>query len=80
MEEAMPNISSIREHMEVVDEADMHVGTVDRVEGARVKLTRTDPLAEGAHHFVDFGWIDRVDTKVHLNKPNSELLSLWKSK
>ena len=72
-------LTNIREHMEVVDQDDFHVGTVDRVEGSKIKLTRNDPLAEGTHHFVDAGWVERVDSKVHLNKPNSELLSLWKS-
>jgi rRNA processing protein Gar1 len=32
----------IREHMEVVDSTGKHVGTVDKVEGERIKLTRKD--------------------------------------
>ncbi len=74
----MLNPNSIREHMEVLGADGVHVGTVDRVEGARVKLTRTDPIAEGHHHFLDFDEIEKVDSKVNLNKESSELLAEWK--
>jgi hypothetical protein len=41
----------IREHMEVVGSDNGHVGTVDKVEGGRIKLTRKDdPDGTGAHH------------------------------
>ena len=41
----------IREHMEVVGSDDGHVGTVDKIEGDRIKLTkRDDPDGTGAHH------------------------------
>ena len=69
----------IREHMEVVGADGVHVGVVDRVEpGARIKLTRNDPLAEGAHHFIAPDWVERVDEHVHLNKDSTELMALWK--
>jgi uncharacterized protein DUF2171 len=32
----------IREHIEIVDSEGKHVGTVDKVEGERIKLTKTD--------------------------------------
>jgi hypothetical protein len=41
----------IREHMEVVGSDGGHVGTVDKVEGDRIKLTKKDdPDGTGAHH------------------------------
>jgi hypothetical protein len=41
----------IREHMEIVGSDGGHVGTVDKVEGDRIKLTkRDDPDGTGAHH------------------------------
>ncbi|GAA0569614.1 hypothetical protein GCM10009416_05090 [Craurococcus roseus] len=41
----------IREHMEVVGSDGGHVGTVDKVEGSRIKLTKKDdPDGSGAHH------------------------------
>lgn len=43
--------SGIREHMEVVGSDGGHVGTVDKVEGGRIKLTkRDDPDGSGQHH------------------------------
>ena len=41
----------IREHFEVVGSDGGHVGTVDKVEGDRIKLTKKDdPDGSGAHH------------------------------
>lgn len=43
--------AGIREHMEVVGSDRGHVGTVDKVEGDRIKLTkRDDPDGSGQHH------------------------------
>jgi hypothetical protein len=45
------NASSIKEHMQVVGSDGGHVGTVDKVEGDRIKLTkRDDPDGSGQHH------------------------------
>ena len=76
----MPNTQNIREHMEVVGADGVHVGVVDHMDGAnRIKLTKSDPLAEGTHHYVPTDWVDHVDTHVHLNKDSSELLAYWKA-
>ena len=39
----------IKEHMEVIGADGVHVGTVDKVEGGRIKLTKKDRrgLAQG---------------------------------
>jgi len=43
--------NQIREHMEVVGNDGRHVGTVDRVEGDRIKLSKQDdPDGTGQHH------------------------------
>jgi hypothetical protein len=70
--------SDIREHMEVIGSDGVHVGRVDRVEGGRIKLTRSDALAEGAHHHVDMDWVERVDSHVHLNQSSSRVMAQWK--
>lgn len=44
----MTDVSSIREHMEVIGADGVHVGTVDRVEGDHIKLTQKDS-GEGSH-------------------------------
>lgn len=41
----------IREHMEVVGSDGQQVGTVDEVEGDRIKLTKKDS-GDGQHHFL----------------------------
>jgi len=78
LKERTMHTASIREHMEVLGADGVHVGVVDRVEAERVKLTRSDALAEGAHHFIEHDWIERVDAHVHLNKDSTEVMALWK--
>ncbi len=43
-------MSNIREHMRVVGSDGFHVGTVDKVEGRTILLTRDDPASGGEHH------------------------------
>jgi hypothetical protein len=66
------NVPNIREHMEVVGSDGGHVGTVDKVEGDRIKLTkRDDPDRSGQHHhFLPVSSIDSVSgDQVRLNMP-----------
>ena len=46
----MADLGAIREHMEVIGADGVHVGTVDRVEGNRIKLTKHDSGSHGDHH------------------------------
>jgi hypothetical protein len=41
-------MSEIKEHMEIIGADGVHVGTVDKVEGNRIKLTKKDS-GEGVH-------------------------------
>lgn len=52
--------SQIREHMKVVGPDGRHVGTVDRVEGDRIKLTKSDPAAGGEHHYIALSEVEGV--------------------
>jgi hypothetical protein len=61
----MADASSIQKHMEVRAADGSHVGTVDGVEGDRIKLTRTDS-PDGEHHYIEMGSVERVDEHVHL--------------
>jgi hypothetical protein len=69
----------IREHMEVIASDGKNVGTVDRLEGSGIKLTRDPSDARGKHHFIGMNWVDHVDTHVHLNKNSQEVMLAWKS-
>ena len=60
--------SQIAEHMEGVGDDGQHVGTVDKVEGNRIKLTRKDdPDGTGEHRYLPLGAVAAVqDGKVKL--------------
>ena len=43
----------IKEHMEIMGSDGQKVGTVDRLEGDRIKLTKdSDPHGQGHHHYL----------------------------
>src|SRR5689334_1897317 len=60
-------IAGIKEHMDVIASCGKKVGVVDHVEGSAIKLTKNDS-PDGQHHFIPVGWIERVDSHVHLTK------------
>lgn len=60
----MTDSNIIKEHMNVIGADGVHVGTVDRVEGGRIKLTRQDSgegAHKGHHHFISLGLVAEVD-------------------
>ena len=68
----MAQASEIREHMEVRDAAGATVGTIDQVEGDRIKLTKSN-ASDGQHHYVPMSAVSRVDAHVHLNQSAAAL-------
>lgn len=68
----MAQASDIREHMEVRDAAGVPIGTVDGVEGDRIKLTRSGST-DGQHHHVPLSAVSRVDEHVHLSQSAAAL-------
>ncbi|RYD30267.1 MAG: DUF2171 domain-containing protein [Sphingomonadales bacterium] len=73
----MADTSAIREHMEVIGADGVHVGTVDKVDGDRIKLTKKDSGADiegaegshsGHHHYISTGLVAGVEgDKVRLS-------------
>ena len=67
----MTDASTIREHMEVIGADGVHVGTVDHVDGDRIKLTKADSgqgSHEGHHHYISLGLVADVEgDKVRLS-------------
>jgi hypothetical protein len=67
--------AQIREDMEVIGADGVHVGTVDHVDGDRIKLTKRDSSAgmsgeahEGHHHYLSLGLVAEVEgDKVRLS-------------
>ena len=74
----MVDISQIQEHAEVIGADGTHVGTVDKVEGDRIKLTKNDsPQTEGGegakHHYISVGLVAEVeDGTVRLSANGAE--------
>ncbi len=65
------DLNQIKEHAEVIGADGVHVGTVDHVEGDRIKLTKKDSGAqvegatgshEGHHHYISKGLIAEVES------------------
>ena len=71
-------IVGIKEHMDVIASCGKKVGVVDHVEGSTIKLTKKDS-PDDQHHFIPVGWIERVDSHVHLKKNSQETEQGWKS-
>ena len=59
----MAGFEDVREHMEVIGADGVRVGTVDRVEGDRIKLTKVENVGahEGHHHFISRGLVAEVE-------------------
>ena len=67
----MADLSQVQEHAEVIGADGVHVGTVDHVQGDRIKLTKKDSgegSHEGHHHYISGGLVAGVeDGKVRLS-------------
>lgn len=66
----MSHHHDIKEHMEVIGADGVHVGTVDKVDGDRIKLTKQDSGAQiegatgahdGHHHYISTGLVAGVE-------------------
>lgn len=72
------SLRDVREHMDVVGSDGEHVGTVDRVTGDRIVLTKSDAAAGGHHHSIPCGWIESVDDKVTINRTAEQARAQWR--
>jgi len=72
-------LGQFREHMEVVGNDDQHVGTVDRVAGDRLILTKSDEGSGGTHHSLSCSDIDRLEgDRVILDCSADEAKNRWR--
>jgi hypothetical protein len=72
--------SDIREKMKVIGSDKQPVGTVDKVEGDRIKLARNDPQSGGQHHYIPADWVDTVDgDRVLLRQKAQDARMQWQS-
>jgi hypothetical protein len=65
----MADTSQIKEHMDVIGADGVHVGTVDHIDGDRIKLTKAGQGShKGHHHYISSGLIAEVEgDKVRLS-------------
>ena len=56
----MVESSQIQEHAEVIGADGVHVGTVDHVQGERIKLTKKDS-GNQHHHYISLGLVAEVE-------------------
>ena len=75
---------SVKQHMEVIGADGVHIGTVDRVENGRIKLTKADSGEghhKGHHHFIDLGLVADVEgQKVRLSANAAVAVTLEEEK
>jgi len=74
----MVDLNRITEHMDVIGADGVHVGTVDKVEGNRIKLTKADSGSHADHHhYISAGLIAAVEgdtVRLSANGANAALL------
>ena len=77
-------MSDLKEHLEVIGADGVHVGTVDKIEGSRIKLTRKDSgegSHEGHHHYIDRGLVVGIEgNKVRLSAIGSVAVTMEEEK
>lgn len=64
------------EHAEIIGADGVHVGTVDRVEGDRIKLTKKDSgegSYAGHHHYIDISLVAEVEGDIVRLSANADV-------
>ena len=74
----MTDLSQIKEHMDIIGADGVHLGTVDKVEGDRIKLTKADSGSHsGHHHYLSAGLVAGIEgnvVRLSANGANAALL------
>ncbi|NVN88700.1 MAG: DUF2171 domain-containing protein [Rhodopseudomonas sp.] len=77
-------MADIKEHMEVIGADGVHVGTVDKVENGKIKLTKADSGQghhKGHHHFIDLSLVAEVEgQKVRLSANSDVAVTMEQEK
>jgi hypothetical protein len=68
----MVDIAAIKEHAKVIGADGVHVGTVDHVQGDRIKLTKADS-SDHKHHFISLGLVAEIEDGVVRLSANSDV-------
>lgn len=58
----MVDLSQVTEHMNIIGADGVHVGTVDKVDGDRIKLTKADSGSHtDHHHYISRGLVAAIE-------------------
>lgn len=77
-EQQRSSMRQVTEHMDVVGSDGQHVGTVDKLAGDRIILTKSDATAGGHHHSIPCGWIQSVDERVTIRMTAEQAHQQWR--
>ena len=72
----MVDLSQIKEHANIIGADGVHVGTVDHVQGDRIKLTKNDS-SDQHHHYISTGLIADIEdgtVRLSANADNAVML------
>jgi hypothetical protein len=76
----MSELADIQPHMKVIGADGVPVGTVDRVEGGRIKLVRDasgDGHHKGHHHYVEGGMVAGIEGDTVRLSANADVAVLY---
>ena len=71
--------SRLVKDLEVVGSDGVHVGIIDRLDGAMMKLKRMDAAAGGQHHLLPTDLVKSVDGKAMLSIVAAEAMRRWQA-
>ena len=68
----MMELGQVKPHAEIIGADGVHVGTVDHVEGSRIKLTKKDS-SDAHHHYIDGGLVAGIEDGVVRLSANADV-------
>jgi hypothetical protein len=76
----MINPSEIRERMKIIGSDGQPVGMVEKVEGNRIKCTKSDPAAQGQYMYIPLDSVSKIEGgSVRLRQTAQEMKQQWQS-
>jgi hypothetical protein len=74
-------VADIREHMKIIGKDGAHVGTVDRVEGTRIKIKKDSSAGhQDHHHFIERQLVGAVEGDIVKLSVNADALPKFEQK
>ncbi|HEY5723308.1 MAG TPA: DUF2171 domain-containing protein [Allosphingosinicella sp.] len=72
-------LGRVTEHMEVLGSDGEKLGTVDKVRGDRIILTKDSEESGGVHRSIPCSWVETVEDKVTLNRSCDDARNEWRN-